>query len=204
MADCCSFIGSAIPLDENAFDAYQTLNETLKDCTDEESFMGAVTDILMIEPSLVNLDNILYIIDDRTCRHRQLLSVSGRQLLQQEIALLTDLSCNPDIAVDYFYDRYNWANEGEALWSPTELISVFFEINHAYKLSFYLRQHVASINNLFNELQQNLIKLRRHLNQSNNQLKQSKQTVSRSLSESLSETQSESETEICSTSDISL
>jgi hypothetical protein len=143
-------------MEEDAINAYEMIRESLKSKKDAEGFMDIVTTSMLIEPGLTTMENILYIIDDRKCRHPKLAKESGRQLLRSELDLAQQFTQDDPILIShYYYMKFGW-DEESAMYAPSDLIGHFLHLSYAYQLCYWLRDHVSAANKLFHDLQKNL------------------------------------------------
>jgi hypothetical protein len=158
MNDNSSYIGPSAPLDDKTVDAYELIQGSLQLQEDSESFMDIVTTTMIFEPSLITMENILFIIDDKRSRHPKTLKQSGRQMLQAEFDLLELFMENTDGMIEYYYEKFEW-DETNAIHDPDELIVVFHQVIYAYQLCYWLRDYVSTNNKLYSKLQQTIAKL---------------------------------------------
>jgi len=173
MDENASYVGAVIE-DEEAIDAYELIISNLLQKESPDDFIDVITTALVFSPNLVDLDNILYIIDDRHSRHPKLLGVSGRDILQTGIKLFSHFDQYPDALIAYYRQRYGFDeySDGDSVWKSDsdsedgisgndveipasklyqdsfELLSVLWEINHAYYASYELRNFVSELHKM--------------------------------------------------------
>ena len=170
MNDNASYVMQTSNLDDDAIDAYQLIQSSLKQIKEKEDFMDIVTTTLFYGPNLIKLENILYIIDDKKSRHPNLFKTSGRELLKVELNILEKLVENIEIVPDFYFNKFGWDvdecnsddsgldsdDSSNPMYSPDELTEIFLLINHAYNLCYWLRDYVSTTNQLFAEFQKKL------------------------------------------------
>ena len=166
-------------------DAYELIQSSLQQRTNIEDFMEVVTTTLIYQPNLINLDNILYIIDDRGCRHRDLKQISGRLMLEREIEMLDCFSEYPQALVEFFFQKFGWTIEADggatetgvnelesdfetesededdhkALYSKIELLSIVQQIIYIYRMCYALRDYTSLVKREYVTFQQELSRL---------------------------------------------
>jgi len=139
-----------VPMEEvdgELVDIYDMVSSALKNKDNPDDFMEVVTTTLIIDPDLITLNHILYIINDKNCRHPKLIRESGRHLIKLELDLLNPFLWEPNMIIDYFTQKIDW-NE-EELYKQEELVCVFHCFMHAYQLSYWLREHADTTNRLY-------------------------------------------------------
>ena len=160
MNDNSSYVLPSVDQDDSTVDVYDTIKDALKLKKDIHSFMEVITTALIFEPSLITMENILFVIDDKRCRHPNLSKESGRQMLRKELDILEAFQEYPNAVVDYFYEKFSW-DETYAIHTPEELVQVFHNIIYAYNLCFTLRDYVSEANKMFSQFQTERSKLQR-------------------------------------------
>lgn len=102
MCDNASYVGDCQIQDEGAVSAYPLISSNLQQQHSSEDFMDIITDTLIIIPSFIGLEQVLYIIDDKYSRSQTLKSVSGREMLASEIEFLNQFNDNSEDLLKFF------------------------------------------------------------------------------------------------------
>ena len=160
--DNASYVGAIIE-NQDAIDAYEMIRENLVRQRDPEDFIDIITTALIKIPELIELENILYIIDDRYSRHPNLRKVSGREILLTEIRLMREMHEYPEALIDFYMNKYKKGEESEeeseydddsSSYASNDsndryaLLSKLWQINHAYHACYELRNYVSGLNKL--------------------------------------------------------
>lgn len=180
--DTSSMVCPAEPHDEASINFYETLQPLLKNQDNENSFMDLITVTLLVAPELVTLDNILFIIEDQDCRHRNIGYVGGRKLIQYELKHMTSFDNDQHISkyylsklnprtlyndessnesdlsqVDYSDSNSDWYDDRSV---DTDLIGNFYAILHTYYLCYQLREYVSSFRKIMHHFQEKMYELK--------------------------------------------
>ena len=106
MNENASYVDAVIE-NQEAIDAYEFITTNLIKQETSDRFIEFITYVLIFAPSLIELENILYIIDDRKSRHPNLIGVSGRDILYEELQLMSSFDDYPEALIDFYQDKYD-------------------------------------------------------------------------------------------------
>lgn len=106
MDENASYVDAIIE-NQEAIDAYGFITTNLIKQETSDQFIEFITYVLIFAPSLIELENILYIIDDRKSRHPNLAGVSGRDILYEELQLMSNFDDYPEALIDFYQDKYD-------------------------------------------------------------------------------------------------
>jgi len=137
-------------VDEEMVDIYEQICVSLKDKDDPDDFMGVITDTMMLLPSLLSLENIMYIIDDRSCRHFEMARISGRYLLKRELSFMDCMMWDHELLTDFYEDKLEWDKD------PFEVCATYHLTWYSYQLCYWLREYSGISDKLFREHQQQI------------------------------------------------
>lgn len=149
MDDTCTMVAPSNPIDDDLCDAYELIQKKLLKSENIDEFMEIITSCLMLETNFIAFDNILYIIDDKYSRNKNLKGISGRVLLESEINTLDQFVDYPsDSLIDFFCIKFGW-DEGSK--EQKAIMENYYKIIHIYKGCYYLRQHIYECSKIYQQ-----------------------------------------------------
>lgn len=176
MNENSSYVGDCQIVDNEAISAYPLISGKLQTQSTGDDFMNVITNTLLIIPSFIGLDQVLYILDDKHSRSPELVGISGREMLANELDFLNQFNDeDPEFLLRYISEEYNitlvdqsskpdnsdgisaeseWIDsasdisDGNKQMTPDTLLQLVYEIKYCYQACYELREYVNELHQI--------------------------------------------------------